>query len=163
MTIAKLSFAKVFPFKVTKGFKGILTSIKIKNKIYDKYCRAKDVARKNILHTQFKKYRNTINNLIRISKDSHYKTYFNENKRNSMKVWQGVRELINSKGENKVNPKSLTINDNLVTDKKKVASEFNDFFSTVAPKIDSKIIPTNYRFKNAFTNSNNLNFLPANY
>ena len=44
--------------------KGILTSINNKNKTYRKYCRAKDQNRKHELHTLFKQYRNSLNNII---------------------------------------------------------------------------------------------------
>ena len=41
--------------------KGILISIKNKNKIYRKYCHAKNQTRRDELHNLFKKYRNSIN------------------------------------------------------------------------------------------------------
>ena len=56
--------------------KGILVSIKKKNKIYNKFCQAKNPERKRSLHETLKKYRNIIANLIRINKEKHYKKYF---------------------------------------------------------------------------------------
>ena len=48
--------------------KGILTSVNNKNKTYRKYCKAKNQARRDELHNLFKKYRNTINKIIKVSK-----------------------------------------------------------------------------------------------
>ena len=71
--------------------KGILTSINNKNKTYQKYCRAKDQNRKHELHTLFKQYQNSLNNIIKVSKINHYHQYFTTNKRNLLKVWEGIK------------------------------------------------------------------------
>ena len=65
--------------------KGILTSINNKNKIYQNYCRAKNQTRRDELNNFFKKYRNSINKIIKVSKAKHYHQYFNINKRNLLK------------------------------------------------------------------------------
>ena len=69
--------------------KGILTSINNKNKTYQKYCRAKDQNRKHELHTLFKQYQNSLNNIIKVSKINHQ--YSTTNKRNLLKVWEGIK------------------------------------------------------------------------
>ena len=66
--------------------KGIWVPIEKKNKIYNKFCQAKDPERKRSLHETFKKYRNIIANLTRISKEKHYKNYFQENKNSLCKT-----------------------------------------------------------------------------
>ena len=65
---------------------GILKSVKNKNKIFNKFCKAKDPLRKRGLHQQYKHYRNQITTLTRISKEKHYKQYFETNKQNAMKL-----------------------------------------------------------------------------
>ena len=52
--------------------KGILTSINNKNKTYRKYCRAKNQTRRDELHNLFKKYQNSINKIIKVSKAKYY-------------------------------------------------------------------------------------------
>ena len=69
---------------------GILTSIRNKNKIYNKFCKAKDQKQKDLLHQQFKNYRNILSNLTKKSKENYYKEYFQENKSNLIKVWKGM-------------------------------------------------------------------------
>ena len=66
--------------------KGIIASINNKNKTYRKYCRAKNRTRRDELHNLFKKYRNSINKIIKVSKAKHYHQYFNINKGNLLKV-----------------------------------------------------------------------------
>ena len=77
--------------------KGILTSIDNKNKTYGKYCRAKDENRKYELHTLFKQYQNSLNNIIRVSKSNHCNQYFTTNKTNLLKVWEGIKDIIHTK------------------------------------------------------------------
>ena len=55
---------------------GILTSIKNKNKIYNKFCQAKEQTRKQHFHEKFKIYRNFLANLARRSKQNYYRKYF---------------------------------------------------------------------------------------
>ena len=71
--------------------KGIITSINNKNKTYRKYCRAKNEIRRNELQNLFKKYRNSINKIIKVSKAKHYHQFFNINKVNLLKVWEGIK------------------------------------------------------------------------
>ena len=73
---------------------GILTSINNKNKTY---CRAKDQNRKHELHSLFKQYQNYLNNIIKVSKANHYHQYFTTNKKNLLKVWEGIKEIKHTK------------------------------------------------------------------
>ena len=61
---------------------GILTSVKNKHKIYNKFCKAKDQTRKQHLQEKFKTYRNSLANSTRQSKQNYYKKHFEENKTN---------------------------------------------------------------------------------
>ena len=134
--------------------KGLLTSIKHKNKIYDKFCRAKDANRKKELYNTWKAYKNLILNLTRRSKESYYKTFFEENKLNSLKMWKAIKEIIHVKPTTRFTPNSLNIKGKLVTDTKLVTNEFNNFFSNIAAKIDSKIIKTETTFHDTLNNPN---------
>ena len=114
---------------------GILTSIKNKNKIYNKVCKAEDQARKQHLHEKFKIYRNSLANLTRQSKQNYYKKYLEENKTNFIKVWKGIKEIILINKSNKTQPTYLKI-ENKNINNKKISEEFNSLFGTIAEKID---------------------------
>ena len=118
--------------------KGILKSIKIKNTLYNKFCRAKDNKSKSDLYNKFKKYLNLILTLSRKSKDS--KSFFEEHKKNGLKIWQGINELVKKKPTKRPEPKSLHINKRIETNNLKIASEFISFLNAIAAKIDERII-----------------------
>ena len=78
-----------------------------------------------------------------------------------MKIWEGIKKIINIKPTNKSKTINLNINGNLTTDKIKIAKELNTFFSMIPAKIHSKIVPTNYSFLDTLKNPNiNTVFLP---
>ena len=118
--------------------KGILTSINNKNKTYRKYCRAKDQNRKHELHTLFKQYRNSLNNIIKVSKANHYHQYFTTNKINLLKVWERIKEIIHTKPKNKQSINSLRLNGTLCTEQKKTANSLNMCFCNIPKEIEKK-------------------------
>ena len=128
--------------------KGILVSVKKKNKIYNKFCKTKDPERKRSLHETFKKY-----------KEKHYKNYFQENKNNLCKTWQGIKQIILIKKANGKN--DLKIKNTIVSDGKSITIEFNEFFGSVAKEIDKKI-PKSKRTCTDYLKSRNINPLLLN-
>ena len=76
---------------------GILNSIKNKNRKYRKYQRAQDATRKHDLHNEFKTYLNKLDKVLKSSKSKHYQKFFEANKANLRKTWEGIREVISIK------------------------------------------------------------------
>ena len=74
---------------------GILTSIKTKNRIYRKFLCTKNATTKQQLHNHFKYYWNNLTKITKASKALHYKEFFEDNKGNLWKTWEGSREIIN--------------------------------------------------------------------
>ena len=122
--------------------KGILTSIKIKNKLYKKYCKAKNESVKSNLFDSFKTYRNLIITLIKKSKRTHYKSFFDNNKKNIINTWKGIKSIININSTTNNQPTCLNVNGKTITNSTEIANSFNNFFSTIAQKIENKLIPT---------------------
>ena len=98
---------------------GILTSIKNKNKMYNKFCRAKDQVRKQHFHGKLKIYWNSLANLTRQSKQNYYKKYFEENKTSLIKVWKSIKEIILINKSNQTQPTCLKIKNKNTNNKKK--------------------------------------------
>ena len=48
-----------------------------------------------VIYKQFKTYQNIINKLTKISKGNHYQKYFHEHKKNVLKIWDGIKSIIN--------------------------------------------------------------------
>ena len=74
---------------------GILTSIKTKNRIYRKFLRTKNATTKQQLHDHFKCFQNNLTKITKASKALNYKKFFEDNKGNLQKTWEGIREIIN--------------------------------------------------------------------
>ena len=133
---------------------GILKSVKNKNKIFNKFCKAKDPLRKRGLHQLYKLYRNQITTLTRICKEKHYKQYFETNKQNAMKLQKGIKEIINIKKEDKSQPTTLRSNNSIIDDELVVANIFNSYFGSIAKEIDKKIPKPSNSYKNYLKNQN---------
>lgn len=69
--------------------KGILKSIKHKNKLYTKYLKSKS---QNILLT-YKKYRNKLTHIKEMSKHNHYEGLF-KTASNSSETWKHINHLL---------------------------------------------------------------------
>ena len=91
---------------------GILKSIRSKNKIHKKFLSETTAPRKELLHQKFKTKRNILVNVIRESQKLYYKGYFEQNRTNIKKTWEGIKRVINiNKKENNVTLRfSLNVN-----------------------------------------------------
>ena len=107
--------------------KGILKSIKTKNTLHNKFCQAKDNKSKSDLHNKFKKYCNLILTLSRKSKDSYFKRFFEEQKKNGLKIWQGINELVKTKPTKRAQPKTLHINKRIERNNLKMLQNLTHF------------------------------------
>ena len=133
---------------------GVANSIRKKNNLYKKLCRAKDPERKEELHQPYKAYKNHATNLFRRSEESYFKNLSEENKKNTYKIWQEIKVLININTQTNYEPICLQIKDSVVTDSKVIANEFNSFFNSIASNIDFKIVQTKTNFQDTLKNPN---------
>ena len=92
--------------------------------------------------------------LTRKSEDSHFKTFFDENKRDSLKIGQGIKELIKTKPSKSSQPNMLNINKKLTTNNYSIAAKFNTFFNTIVGKIDETLILTSYQYQTTLNEPN---------
>ena len=111
-----------------------------------------------MLFLKFKNYRNSISNLIKISKKEYYSSFFNENINNIKNTWRGIKNIININKNKKDSPESLIINNETVTDKKVIANTFNDFFTSIAGNLANNIIPSKNIFSDYLQNPNEKSF-----
>ena len=113
-------------------------SIKIKNRIYKQFCKANDVIKKRKLHERFKNYRNLTTTLTRVCKEEYYKSFFQNNKKDSKKVWEGVRSIVSITNKKSIQNINLNIDKETITDDKEISNHFNKFFSSIAGKLVKK-------------------------
>ena len=78
-------------------------------------------------------------NVIRESQKLYYKDYFEQNKTNTKKTWEGIKRVININKNSHCPPSRLQNGNTLITDKKALSEEFNNFFSAIGQNINNKI------------------------
>ena len=130
--------------------KGILTSTRIKSKLFKIFKKSKNVNDYN----KYKKYRDTINSLLRKSKKQYYKKYFEEHTNNIKKTWSGINNLLHRQNKQKLNDIFLNVNGNIFTDQNIVVEKMNKFFINVADSLAEKIPKPNTKFQDYLSNPN---------
>ena len=124
--------------------------------------KAKNKQHKLIKHESYKKYKNKIIELIRQSKETYYQRYFDQNKKNSKTIWQGIYELISSrKNKNGDNVSAIISDDNTITNPVKIAQNFINFFTSIVTNLQKKIPPTKKNFTDYLKKPNSENFTIA--
>ena len=134
---------------------GILKSIKNRDNIFSNFRREHDVLLKTNLYNDYKRMRNKIKNLIRKSKSDYYNSFFEENKTNIKKTWEGIREIVNISKKSKSSPSRLRHNNSDVSDQVEISNIFNNFFVNIGNKVEEKIPNTDTNYMSYLKNPNN--------
>ena len=133
------------PYKKVKKYKlkfkekpwissGLQKSISIKNANFKKYINKKDPHMKEELHQKYKNYRNTIATLMKKSKQNYFTKYFETN----IKNLKGIKSIISLKNSASSSPNVIYFNNELTSDPLKIANVFNNYFSSIGEKTQSK-------------------------
>lgn len=131
--------------------KGIKRSISNRDNLLKRFLRTKGKLRP-VLYSQYKLFRNRIVDLIRQSKSSYYRRFFDNNLKNSKMIWSGINSLISSKSKKQNSNISLNVDGHLTSDKKLIADSFNNYFTQIAKKIKEKLPPTKKSFREFLDN-----------
>ena len=117
--------------------KGILTSIKHKNKLFT--IKIKTNLQESIY--TYKKYRNKLNHITGLSKKQYYFNLFTTCKNNSSKLWKTINDIVKYKKPCKVNHTSKIRNNlnEIIYEGNLIANCFNDFFADIGNKMASQI------------------------
>ena len=97
----------------------------------------------------FRSYRNALNKLIRAAKVQYFKRKVNEVKSDAKKLWDVLLIIIRKKKKTEKLPTHFQFGSTQINDPDLIAEKFNDFFCSIAPKLDadipqSNIDPTTY-------------------
>ena len=120
----------------------ILKQMQIRDSYLSKYLNCKSEESRN--------FRNLVVGLCRRSKAKYFDDYFDQNAKNTRKIWKGVKEIVSLKSSSTSKPISLRIDDIETSNPEIVANSFNSYFSSVADKIRSKIPESNKHFTSFF-------------
>ena len=108
-------------------------------------------------HNRFKILRN-VKSSIFAAKKEFYKNYFENHKNNSMKIWQGISQIVHKKSKSSASEIYLIIDGRTITDQKSVANKFNNFYTTVANNLVSRLGESNNIFQDYLKNPNEHSF-----
>ena len=133
--------------------KGILCSIRKRDIIFRRLKKATNSIVKTNLHNKYKTYRNQIVILSRMSKKNYYSSFFHNNMGNLRKTWEGIREIVNLKGNSNSIPNCITNNGKNVTNPNDIADNFNSFFSSIGNKIQKEVFSQHKHFSDFLKNS----------
>lgn len=123
--------------------KALLVSVRKKNKLYKKYMTNPTIYRER----KYKEYKNKLNHLIRIAKRTYYDTKFEQAKSDLKTTWKLINEVINIRKKKSFYPTSFNINNNMISDPKKIADEFCQYFTNVGTSLANKILPSSHSFE----------------
>ena len=127
-------------------------SIKIKNRVYKQFCKASDPIKKRKLHEWFKNYRNLTTILTRVCKEDYYKSFFQDNKKDFKKIWEGIRSIVSVTNKKSIQNINLNIDNKTITDDEVISDHFNKFFDYIAGNLVRKIPNTTKTFDSHLNN-----------
>ena len=113
--------------------KGILVSIRNKQKMYVTHFKNGDIKQK----TFYKKYSNKLNKIKIKSRKMHYEKNIKENQESSYEIWKCIRSVINNKNNNVNSPKCIIDNDKTINSSTEIANIFNKYFSNIGKNLAS--------------------------
>ena len=88
----------------------------------------KDAILKNQKQMLYKRYRNKIVDLLKITKEA-YENYSQENRKHSPALWSGINEIIYSKKNSKtIPPSSIAVECKTISDPQNIAENFKNFY-----------------------------------
>ena len=114
----------------------ILKMIAIKNKLFN---RKKRQPNNDNIKRLYNIFRNRVNRELIKSKKEYYSQYFDENKTNSKKIWEGIRSIININKSKFKCISRLNVNDKEINNPKEIVETINDFFVNVGPNTEKSI------------------------
>ena len=118
---------------------GLIRSINLKNSLYKKWkvtCTKKVPRGDESTYKKYKDYRKHLKHLINYSKKQFHAKRFDQTKGDSKKTWKLINEL---RGKSKSKLKShFIINGSLVKTRRIIADEFNNYFSSIALKLNAQ-------------------------
>ena len=116
--------------------KGIQNAFEEKNRLFKKCIKWDDY------NQEFKTYTNSLSTLLKQSKKSYYNNYFRNNINNIKNTWKGIKSIISLNTKESESPKIILNNKGeFLTNPNDIANQFNNFFCSVAPTIQSNIKP----------------------
>ena len=128
--------------------KGMLKSIKTKQKLYHTHFSSNDSEKK----AKYKKYSNKINKILKQAKHDYYNKQFQQIKNNLKQTWKLIGTIIQRKNKKQVHIPKIIKDGKAYTNDKDICNKLNEHFTDVGPNLakeigqinDTCINPTDY-------------------
>ena len=133
----------------------ILEKIHERDLIHKSYLNTIEQPKRNEIFALYKQKRNKVISLIRKSKKSYFETFFEENRSNIKKVWQGIKNIVNINKKQDILPSKLKFKNNFYSKDLDIAECFNSFFTNIGNSVEEKIPKTDVSFSNFLKNKPN--------
>ena len=140
--------------------RGIIKSVAFRDKMRFKLkATNQDTPEYQVLKVNLSTYNNILKRNIRLAKQTYYETCFNKYKNDIRKTWMTINDILRRGKKNKSFPDFFKADGQNITDKLKIANQFNVYFTNIGPNLAGKITtPQNKSYKNYLKNKQNLNF-----
>ena len=122
----------------------IKESIKRKNKLYKKFVKY-PITYGNL----YRSYRNHLTKIIKLSKENHYRTKFEDCKGNVRETWKNINKIL---GKDVNTNKVFKINNEFVDNEKLIANAFNNYYSNVGYETARSLARSNTSFESYLPN-----------
>lgn len=123
--------------------KGLLTSIKTKNHLYMLNTRERDSKE----WCSYIKYKNTLNSLLRKSKQNYYNNLLEKCKNDIKTTWRILNSSLSKRRKQNVFQKVFHDGTKAITDTNIIAEKFNNFFISIAGTLANSIPVSGKNFK----------------
>ena len=133
--------------------RGLLKSVRRKHKLHKLFLRNPCALNEQ----KYKQYRNRLTVIIRAAKKNYFATSLEKEKNNIKNTWKIINLALNKKTTKTCNTNLFNVNDDTFNKPQSIAKCFNEFFTSIGPKLASKIPlsdvdPINY-IKDNYPNS----------
>ena len=117
--------------------KGLINACNKKNNLYKKFIKN----RNEINEQRYKKYKNKLISVLRMSKQEYYTKILNKHKNSIKETWNILRNVTGSSTANTF-PNSFVIDNKLISNKNDIVNDFNNFFTNIGPDLAKNISNT---------------------
>ena len=119
---------------------GIIKSIQSRDKLYLKLKKPPVNSTQHAAYKlNLKSHNNLLNKLIMCAKKDYYHTEFMKYKRDVKNTWRTINNLLCRKNRKSNDPVHLKVFSKDITNKKEIAEEFNNYFTSIGPRLSNSI------------------------
>ena len=122
---------------------GILRSIKYRDNLYK---RLKSMGPTSSDYLEYKasltSYNRILKQNIRLAKKHYHQSCFHRFKNDIKKTWDSINDIVNRTSEKQNLPNSFNINGEEISEPRRIADEFNEYFINLGPNLAEKINPS---------------------